>query len=291
MGSVLDTTPVGFDIWSVLSGLLLIPYLLWGVYLLRHRLSVTAEIGPRVEAATLGALVIFFMFEFSLLKAWLGNDPLRLILASLGLIGSGMALYGPMAVSFSSYVFTELLMPRGYWASDEPRYGVAEGLEQIGDFEGAAREYIALGNMFPKQARAALRAGDNLMKVGREEAAAEWFERGIANLNSPDEALPVVNRLAELYSRKLERPEDARRVLEAYVERYPDGEYAESVRARVQRLGGAPGAEKPGPDSDAEPGKQAEEERKPEPDGLSYLDMSDEDEESPDGPGDGEDAE
>jgi tetratricopeptide (TPR) repeat protein len=216
--------------------LLLIPYLLWGVYLLRQRLTRRVELSVRIEALTLALLAIFLVLELALLKAWLGKTPLNLILASLGLIVSGMALYGPVAVSFASHVLVDMIMPSGHWSEHEPQYGGAEALENQSDFEGAAREYMALARMFPREAKAALRAGDNLMKLGRTEQAVEWFERGIELLPSAQERLPVTNRLFEIYYRRLDRPGDARRVLKAYLERYPDAEYAGSVECRLKRL-------------------------------------------------------
>lgn len=215
--------------------LMLIPYLLGGIYLLRARTREDVEVSPLFEGLALVLVILFFMYEFSVIEDWLGNNKLKMLAASLGLLGSGIALYGPTAVSLASYLFTEMLMPRGYWAEHEPRYGAAEGMETLGDFEGAANEYIVLARMFPHEPRPALGAADNLMKLDRHEEAAKWFVKGLALLQSPGDALPVTNRLYDLYNRHLSDPAKAREVLTAYAEKYPGSEFADSVQKRVER--------------------------------------------------------
>ena len=90
--------------------------------------------------------------------------------------------------------------------------------------------------MFPGDQTSVLRAGDNLMKIGRAEEAVVYFERGLGLLRSPEQSLPLVNRLAEAYAKKLGRPEDAIRVLGAFVERFPGAEHTEAVQRRLERL-------------------------------------------------------
>lgn len=227
---------VGFDFAWVFSGLLLIPYLLWGVYLLQQRLAHDVEFDRTVETFTVVFLAIFFVFEFTLIKMWLENDVVSLVFATLGLGVSAFALYGPLLMSFGSHLVVDVLMPTGRYNPSVPRYGAAEGFEMRGDFEGAAREFIAIARKFPKESRAALKAADNLMKIDQPEVAARWFEAAIESISDPEEALSISNRLCDIYGSTLGHHEEAREVLEEYLERFPDSEYADSVRRRIDRM-------------------------------------------------------
>lgn len=220
----------------VLSGLLLIPYLTWGIFLLRQRLVYNVELDRAVETFTVAALIFFFIFEFSLLKVWLEHNPIKLVFSTLGLTASALALYGPLLISFGSHLIIDLIMPTGRFDPSVPQYGAAAGCEMRGDFEQAAREYATVARMFPRDAHAPLRAADNLMKLGQVEQAIPFFAQGLRNVRSSSEALRVSNRLFEIYQRQLEQPEKARAVLESFLERFPDAEYAASVRMRLDRL-------------------------------------------------------
>lgn len=227
---------VGFDLTWVLAGLLLIPYLVWGVYLLTQRLVHDVELDRAVETFTVVFLTFFYVFEFTLMKAWLENSPVKLVFAVLALTVSGFALYGPMLVSFAAHLMVDLLLPTGRYHSDTPRYGNAEGFELRGDYEGAAREYIAIARQFPKEVRAPLAAADNLAKIGQPEAAAPWFEAALELIEDSDEALKVANRLVEIYDTQLGLHVEAREVLEEYLQRFPASNYAESVQRRIDRM-------------------------------------------------------
>ena len=49
-------------------------------------------------------------------------------------------------------------------------------------------------------------------------------------------ALGVTNRVAEIYLRRLDQRDDAIRVLENYIETFPDAERTDSVRTRLDRI-------------------------------------------------------
>ncbi|HRK35948.1 MAG TPA: tetratricopeptide repeat protein, partial [Candidatus Hydrogenedentes bacterium] len=115
-----------------------------------------------------------------------------------------------------------------------------ESFETRGDFEGAAREFISIARQFPNEKRAALSAADNLAKIGQPEVAAPWFESALELIHDPDEALKVANRLSDIYLTELKQPAEAREVLEEYLERFPQSEYADSVQRRVERLADPP---------------------------------------------------
>ncbi|MDZ4858778.1 MAG: tetratricopeptide repeat protein [Candidatus Hydrogenedentes bacterium] len=226
---------VGFDLTWVLSGLFLIPYLLWGIYLLRQQLVHDVELDRAVETFTFVFLVLFFIFEFTLIKIWLDDSPVALVFATLALVISAFALYGPLLMSFGSHLLVDLLMPAGKHHDDVPRYGSAESFETRGDYEGAAREYISIARQFPEERRAALSAADNLAKIGQAQVAAPWFESALELTKDADEALRIVNRLSDIYVDELNQPQEAREVLEEFIERFPESEYADSVRRRIDR--------------------------------------------------------
>lgn len=231
-----NKTLVGFDPLWIVAGLLFIPYLVWGVYLLRQQLDDHIEIRPAVKVLTLVGVIFFFALQYMLLKVWLGPTPWKLILAVLGLLISAVALYGHLLISLGSYLLTDLILPSGGLDMREPRYGGAEARERVGDFEGALREYLTIARMFPKDPVSVLRAGDNLVKLDRPEEAVKCFERGLALLHSAEKSLPVVNRVVELYMRELHRPDKAIEVLDAFVEKYPDFERVESIRLRIAQI-------------------------------------------------------
>ncbi len=220
----------------ILAGLLLIPYLLWGVYLLKLRFRHHAELSVAAEAATFLGLIVFLIIQLGVISMWLSHSPLAFTVAVMGLVTSLLAMYGPMLMSLASHILVDAVMPSGSPVSHVPKYGSAEGFEQKGDYEAAAREYMAIARMFPKEAKASLRAGDNLMKVERPEEAVLWLKRGLNYVSEAEESLRVVNRIAEIYLRRLERPDEAREVFELYLERFPEAEYADSVRKRLARM-------------------------------------------------------
>ncbi|MEA3365673.1 MAG: tetratricopeptide repeat protein, partial [Candidatus Hydrogenedentes bacterium] len=145
----------------------------------------------------------------------------------------------PMLMSLGSHILVDAVMPSGTPVSHVPKYGAAEGFEEKGDYEAATREYMAIARMFPKEAKASLRAGDNLMKLDRPQEAVLWLKRGLNSLSDAEESLRVVNRIAEIYLRQLDRPEDAVEIFQKYLRRFPESEYAESVHRRLARLTGS----------------------------------------------------
>jgi len=227
---------VGDAFTWMLSGLFWIGYLVWGWYTFRARFRDHEELSPTVEVVTLGALVFFFMFELSVMRRYLADDPVWLALAVSGLLLSGLILYGPMVVSLASHLLVDMVIPGDVNNMMEPDYGPGEACELRGDFEGAAAAYMAVSRMYPKDPGAALRTADNLMKLNRFEEAVAYFTQGLESLESADRSLPVVYRLTEVYTRYLHRPEKAVRVLEDYLERFPQAEYADAVRRRIEQL-------------------------------------------------------
>ncbi len=222
---------------KLLTGAAFVPYLAWGVYALRRRYRFHEDIPRRIEAVTLIGLVLFVALETYLLHRFMRDSPGFFFFAVLGLLVSAMALYGPMLISLSSQIIVDMVMPSERSKTHEPGYGPAEALERAGDFEGALQEYLIIARMFPREPAVLLRIAECCLRLNRTAEAAGWFERAANYLDSAERCLQVANRLCELYNRQLNRPEEAVRVLEAYLDRYPDAEYAESVRQRLKRYG------------------------------------------------------
>lgn len=236
LGPMADFDQTTLSISWVLSGLLLIPYLTWGVFLLRQRLVHDVELDRAVETFTVAALIFFFIFEFSLLQVWLANSPVKMIFSTLGLAASGLALYGPLLASFTSHLLVDLVMPQERFDPNVPQYGAAAGCEMRGDFAAAADQYAAIARMFPKDGHAPVRAADNFMKVAEVEKAIPYFKQGMRNARNASEALRIANRLCEIYQRQLGQTHEAKEVLATFLDRFPDCEYAHSVQLRIERL-------------------------------------------------------
>lgn len=227
--------PIGFDLTWILAGLLLIPYLLWGEYTLRHRLQDGAEFRPVTEIITLALVGVFFVFQYALLREWLGKTPLYLFLALMGLALSGLILYGHMVVSLVSALLVDLVAPSAD-RLHEPNYLPGEACEANGDFEGAVREYLAVARIFPKDPKTAIRLGDNLAKLSKWEEAASWFEQGIENLDRGEQVLPIMFRLAEIYAGRLGRGAAAKALYEEFIRRFPDDPSVAIVQARIRTV-------------------------------------------------------
>ncbi|HEO69886.1 MAG TPA: tetratricopeptide repeat protein [Candidatus Hydrogenedentes bacterium] len=216
--------------------LLAIPYFLWGVHTLRLRYQRNIELSPLVEVFTLAGLVVFYAIELKFLQAESAHITTFATLASIGLFVSGAALYGPMVVSVLSHVLVGQIAPLRQASVREPNYAVAEAYAREAKFEAAIREYERIARAFPKDPVARIRIADTLLKLSRPEQAALWFERSLEHLSVPEMNLSVTNRLADVYLRKLARPEDAERILRAYLSRFPQAGYADAVRKRLDNM-------------------------------------------------------
>ncbi len=222
--------------FRIVSFILFLPFVGWGIYTLHLRYQRKLELSPAFEAITVAGLVLFYTFEWTLIHAGTRTNFPFFILSSLGLLISGAALYGPLVMSVASHLLVEQVMPVGRSKTSEPDYRIAEALEREGDYEGAVRAYKVVARMFPKDPTALLRIADNHMKQAQPEMAAPWFKCCIECLDVADKNLRVTNRLVELYEREFNQPDEAARVLRGYVKRFPDAPHIDSVRKRLARL-------------------------------------------------------
>ncbi len=225
---------------TAFSALIMLPYLAWGIFTLRLRYRFHEELSFTAEVVTLAAVSAFLMLELYLLKSVMTENLVLYVFTVLGLAVSGAALYGPMLISVASQLFVDALMTHPTQKLDVANFAPVEALERIGDYEGAFNECLMLIRIFPKDPAASLRAGENLVQLERFEEATPWFERGLAGTPEADRALRIVNRLVEIYAKRLSRGDDAIRVLESHIALFPDSDRADTIRIRISKLAQPP---------------------------------------------------
>lgn len=211
-------------------------YLGGGVYALRLRYRFHQEFSAAAEAITLALVTLFLVIETYLLRRQMSDAPILHMFSLLGLVVSAAALYGPTFVSVVSRTLVDLLYPPEPAKTHEPRFQPANALERDGDFEGALREFIIIARTFPRDPAAILRCADLCITLERPAEAAAWYERAIPLISDPEQCLGATNRLCEIYQRTLTRPQDAVRILDVFLSRFAQSEYAESIQARRNRI-------------------------------------------------------
>ncbi len=220
----------------VVTVVLMIPFLAWGIYLLRERYLLHHELPFRVEIYSLVGVIAFLSVQLILIKVWMGDVSAFYAFAALSLAAASTALYGPTLVSVVSQEIVNLMHPPHDQRSEEPNFSLAEGLEARGDYEGALREYMVMARIFPKDPETAFRVGHVLIEMERFEEAAASLERGLHQSADPERALLATNRLSDLYRERLGRVDDAARTLQAYLDRYGNSPRAELVIRKLERL-------------------------------------------------------
>lgn len=217
--------------------IVLVPFFGWGIFTLNRRYRHQEELSPVLEIITLLALLLFYAFEIVQLRPWMQNQVLAYLFTVLGLFVAGAALYGHVAISLTSRLIVDLMVPADEGPADRPRFGPAEILERRGDYDGALQEYLVLARIYPGNPQVHTRIAECYLALDRPVDAVAWFDRAVKNLKTDDKCLPVVTRLCEVYERVLREPESAREVLEAYLDRFPDTTHAALLRARLARIG------------------------------------------------------
>ncbi len=220
----------------IASILLMLPFLAWGVHTLRERYVRHEELPRQLEILSLAGVAVFIAIELVLLRIWMGNVEIFYAFTALALVSASAALYGPMFVSVASRAAVNLIHPPHDREADEPRFNIAESLESQGDHEGALREYMVTARIFPKDSETAFRVANVLAELERFEEAAQSFERGLRLALDAERAVLATNRVADIYRDRLDRPEDATRVLMVYLERFAESTHAELVQRRLDRM-------------------------------------------------------
>lgn len=222
---------------STLAIILLVPYFGWGIHALRVRYRFHEELSLVAEAMTLLGLLLFYAVEISLLQEALRESRLQMMMAVLGLITSGVALFGHVAISFLSRLIVDAVVTGPDTRDDRPRLGPAEALEKQQDYHGALNEYFVIARMYPKDDILHLRIAALLVKLSRAEEAIPWLTRAAKCVGTEDRALSVTNRQIDLFEHHLARPDEARAALGAFLDRYPNAKEAPALRARLASIG------------------------------------------------------
>jgi uncharacterized protein YhhL (DUF1145 family) len=235
-----------------LSLVLLVPYFVWGIYLLRLRYQFHEELPVKVEVVTLLLLFLYYGVELLILNRWLTSSPVVYLFTVLGFAISGAALYGHMFISLLSRVLVDLVLPNDDLDTVGPRFGPAEALERLGDYEGALQEYLVMARIFPKDAGTCVRVANTYVELKLPGDAAAWYERGLKRVEDDERALTIVNRLCGIYDGELDAPESSIRALEQFLERYGASTHCDRVRLRLvhrRQAPARPASEEDGPPS------------------------------------------
>jgi tetratricopeptide (TPR) repeat protein len=227
---------IDYPYFDAAALLLLIPFVALGVHALRRRFVSRDEWGLAKQAAVLIYVLLTAAFEIQAMSDELVETPVYLIFASLGMLVASMALYGHVAVSFLSRLLVDLFLPGGDKAASEPRFGAAEALERLGDYQGALNEYFVLARVFPGRPDVMARIGTALEALKSYQEAVQWFGRALEAQRRPREAAALLGRLADLLEHRQERPDLAAHACQGYLARFPDSPDSDAVKARWKRL-------------------------------------------------------
>jgi tetratricopeptide (TPR) repeat protein len=152
------------------------------------------------------------------------------------MLAATMALYGHIAVSFLSKLLVDVFLPGADEVTSAPRFGPAEALERLGDYQGALNEYHVLARIFPGRPEIMARIGGALEALTSYDEAALWFQRALDAQDRPHEATTLLWRLLDLLEHRQQRPDLAAQACEALLARFPDLPDAGSVELRRKRL-------------------------------------------------------
>jgi tetratricopeptide (TPR) repeat protein len=224
---------------SLLVPIFLVPFFGWGVYSLQKRFRDHEEFSVVTEAVTVLLLLFFYAFEMAQLRSMMQGNALLHIFSLLGLIVFGAALYGHMIVSLTSRAIVGMLSPGDPDSPDQPRLGPAEMLERQHDFEGALREYLILARIYPKNPLIYGRIANTMMRLERPAEAVQWLHRALRFITNEDHYLSAASRLCDLYKNDLGDPGSARRVLQDFLDKFPETASRAAIESRMERIGQA----------------------------------------------------
>ncbi len=216
---------------TFLAEIIMVPYIGWGIHVLRRRYHHHEDLSLAFEAGTMLGVGVLFILEASLLRVWGTHQPLVYLFALLGLCMATIALYGHVAVSLASRLLVDMVLESDDGDSGQPRFGPAESLERQKDYQGALQEYMVLARVYPGNPTVLCRVGENMVRLERYAEAVPWFERALPLLDRPNRAGAVATRLAGILHRHLDCEDEAREVLNAFIARFPDTPDAQAARA------------------------------------------------------------
>lgn len=215
---------------------LLIPYVAWGIYILRLQLRYREELEANIKWATATGVFVFLFVELFILRQWMGGRSGFHIFTTLGLMLSTAALYGHLFVSIASQIVVDMIHPPDKHESHHPDFAPAEALEEIGDFNGALNEYLVIGRIFPRDPDPVLRLADIYLHLDETHKAIKYFSKGLSLIHEPERALRITNRISGIYTQTLDQPEEAKKVLYNFMERFSDADECASVQRRLDSM-------------------------------------------------------
>ena len=222
---------------GILAAIIFVPFVLWGVFNLHRRYRYQEEGSLLVQGLTLLGVLLFFAVALASLRVTMQHQWELYLFTVLGMFVAGAALYGHMAISLATRLLVDMVSPGHDASPDRPRFGPAEMLERVRDFEGALQEYRVIARVYPHHPAVHVRIAEALLQLDRPDEAAQYFERSLRYLKSDDKSLPVVTRLCDVYYDRLNDPMRARLVLAAYLKRFPDSPFKEQVHEHLAQFG------------------------------------------------------
>ncbi len=208
----------------------------WGIYILRLQFTFREELEAQFKWFTVAGVLIFLVTELFILRLWMGTSSGYYAFTTLALMLTTAALYGHLFVSIASQMAVDIIHPPDEHEPDVPDFSPAEALEQVGDYDGALKEYLVIGRIFPKDPDPVLRLAETYMHIDEKEKAAKYFERGLDLIAEPIRAQRVTNRLFGIYTRELEQPDKAKAILENFLQRYTGSEECAAIERRLKQL-------------------------------------------------------
>lgn len=237
-------------------------FLVVGVWLLHRRFALLEELPPRAQAVVVCWAALTCGIELIVLRGTLQRTPVLYIFTAIGFFVAAFALYGHVGVSLLSKLLVDTVFHPGDDGVERPRTGSAEALERLGDHGAAAREYLALARIYPGDPELWISAGGNFVQLGQPHEAAACFEKAIALLRSPGEALLVFWRCAAVLQREAGGAAKCAALAEGFAARFAGSREAETVTAWLEKTTlGTPGSGTPkgSGDPDKEGGGTGEE--------------------------------
>lgn len=237
-------------------------FLVVGVWLLHRRFALLEELSPRAQVVVVCWAALTCGVELIVLRGTLQRTPVLYIFTAIGFFVAAFALYGHVGVSLLSKLLVDTVLHPGDDGVERPRTGSAEALERLGDHGAAAREYLALARIYPGDPELWISAGGNFVQLGQPHEAAACFEKAIALLRSPGEALLVFWRCAAVLQREAGGAAKCAALAEGFAHRFAGSREAETVTAWLEKTTlGTPGSGTPkgAGDPDKEGGRAGEE--------------------------------
>ena len=194
------------------------------------------ELEASIKWITVAGVIAFLTIELFILRKWMGDLSIYYMFTTLGLMLSTAALYGHLIVSIASQIAVDMIHPPDKHEAHIPDFAPAEALDEIGDYEGALNEYLVIGRIFPNEPDPILRLADAYMNLDDIDQALKYFLKGLSLINAPNRALRITNRIAGIYSRTLDLPEEAKKVLQSFVKRFPTADECSSVLRRLDAM-------------------------------------------------------